>query len=122
MRPVAENVRVAGLYSSVLAVLPPATSTLPSRKRVAVWPDRAASMGPVATQVFGGPRDCPVAAAAPAPSAASPEVAAKIAVAIAANRLRPARGDDVTVSSYQANSSQLTVSDEVENGRRVVAV
>ncbi len=67
MEPVRVQVPVAGLYSSALCWLcsklpesqpyplplqpPPATSTWPPRRRVAVCPDRALVMEPVADQV-----------------------------------------------------------------------
>jgi hypothetical protein len=111
MRPVAENVLVAGLYRSALALPPPATSTSPLRSVVAVWPDRAAVISPVATQVFGGPSPCAVPAVA---AAGIPKAAARSAVAIAVSRLGPTGGNDVTVSSCQANSRQLTVRVEAE--------
>src|SRR5215831_6473 len=97
MLPVAENVRVAGLYSSAVFVPPPATSTLPSVSRVAVWPERANRIEPVGTQVFGGPSP-PAAALAvgkgarrPRPAIASPTATA------AAIGLRQARSNVVTV-------------------------
>src|SRR5215467_4199550 len=55
MRPVGENVRVAGLYSSAAAVPPPAMRTFPLGSVVAVWLARATLIWPVPTQVFGGP-------------------------------------------------------------------
>lgn len=99
MRPVTENVRVAGLYSSAVAVPPPATSTLPLGSRVAVWPEWANRIEPVGTQVFGGasPRAAAAALAAgtgarmPRPATATPAAAA------AAMRPRLARSSDVTV-------------------------
>ncbi len=97
MRPVAENVRVAGLYSSALAVPPPATSTLPLGSSVAVWPDWANRIGPAGTQVFGGPSPraaCALAAGATRvkPATAAPAVATAIG-------LCQARSSDVMISS-----------------------
>ena len=55
MLPVADQVPVAGSYSSAedgsdSAPLPPTTSTRPSRSRTAVWPERGVPIEPVAIQ------------------------------------------------------------------------
>src|SRR5215470_3383657 len=97
MLPVGENVRVAGLYSSAVAVPPPATSTLPPGSRVAVWPEWASRIEPVGTQVFGGPSPRPAALAAGARGTRLRPATATPAAAAAATGLWQARSSDITV-------------------------
>src|SRR5215472_5214210 len=108
MRPVRENARVAGLYSSATAVPPPATSTWPLGNSVAVCPDRATLIWPVPAQVFGGPRPEAVAAAAPLGNtgSSSPQAITPVTTT-AAGRTRAAQRDfSIMVPSSQAQSIQ----------------
>src|SRR5215470_9165975 len=105
MRPVGENVRVAGLYSSALAVPPPAMSTMPLGSVVAVWLARATLIWPVPTQVFGGPS---LVVAAATLSAGRIRLDARApTVAITTSRLRQAqRNLVVTVPPAKRNPSR----------------